>query len=140
MRIRHVRILHVLPVIVMLGVAVFNLHLVYGSGLSIWRVGGFGMFSSLDNRATRYVKAVAITDKATIALDLSGYKSTVDHLRILPRDHDLQRFLEELACTQELLPAKAAAVELTYYGLELKGNKAIPVVRWRESRNGCSTP
>ena len=140
MRIRHVRILHVLPVLVMLGVAVFNLFLVYGSGLSIWRVGGFGMFSSLDNRATRFVRAVAITDNATIALDLSDYKRTVDHLRILPRDPDLKRFLAELACTRDLLPTQTAAVELSYYGLELKGDKAIPVVRWRERRDVCSTP
>lgn len=140
MRFGHVTILHLLPAVALLAVAGFNLYLVHQEGLSIWRVGGFGMFSSLDNRSTRHIEAVAIDGKATRVLDLSGYEREVEHLRILPRGRDLENFLQEIACDQALLLATTDSVELTYYGLTFEGSTVAPVVRWRGNLSACKAP
>lgn len=119
----------------MLAVATLATILVFAAGMTPWRGGTFGMFSSVDTRSTRQVLAYTEVDGRSIQLDLSSYQAQLDELRILPTEGRLTRFLKGTVCA--VAPPAASSVSLRYLKLEIDRVQVTPVEVWRGETDDC---
>lgn len=131
------RILQGVPVLVLLAVASVNILLVNFGDLDPWMVGGFGMFSSTDNRANRRIDASALVQGERVPLKISLYKTELGELRVLPTDFRLTSFLSKLACDRRVVPQGATSIRLSFYKLQVDKATVTPRLWWRKSANVC---
>jgi hypothetical protein len=91
--------LNLLPVIVLILVATFQLVMSNSDVLSPWKGGGFGMFSSLKNpgmrRVTVQVQLENGQNKSVSSKQFSKMNS-YDQLRSFPKESQLIEFIEDL--------------------------------------------
>ena len=87
-----------LPVALLVAVAALQLWLVSSAGLTPWCGGGFGMFSTLDSRGARVLRAVARGDgwESEIAIP-PALEDSARRAAALPSDARLEAFARALA-------------------------------------------
>ena len=86
-----------LPVTLLAAVAAVQLTLATTAGLSPWKGGGFGMFSTTDDGGRRYVRIVVSAAERSEEIGISP--SLVDAAKraaLLPRDAQLSRLAHEV--------------------------------------------
>ena len=81
-----------LPVALLVGVACVQVTLATTAGLTPWKGGGFGMFSTTDDGGRRYVRVFvsAVERSEEIAISPS-LEDTARRAAVLPRDIELSR-------------------------------------------------
>lgn len=97
------------PVVLLLALCLLQLVLVREAGLSPWKGGGFGMFSTLDNSNFRTVRVIAVEGGRDVPVTLPpGTERLRRAIRILP----LHRWLAELAADALRAAPDAQAVRI----------------------------
>jgi hypothetical protein len=86
-----------LPVFLLLVIACIQVTLVMTAGLSPWKGGGFGMFSTTDDGGRRYVRvfvsAVDRSEEITISASLDD---AARRAALLPKDAELSRLARQV--------------------------------------------
>jgi hypothetical protein len=87
-----------LPIVLIL-VALNQIHWAHTRDLTPWKGGGFGMFASVDLLTYRPIKAEFVTDAGTIPIEVHDFRDASDHAsklytnaRGLPDDRRLRQF------------------------------------------------
>jgi hypothetical protein len=86
-----------LPVALLVAVALQQIWLVSSAGLTPWCGGGFGMFSTLDSRGARVLRAVALGDGWQEELEIpAALEDAARRAAVLPSDARLDRLARAL--------------------------------------------
>jgi hypothetical protein len=89
------------PAVLLVAVASTQIALAFGAGLSPWKGGGFGMFSTLDARPHRFLRiqvdAPDRSEELTVPPSLEEMAAGVE---ILPTDGRLERFAQAIAARE----------------------------------------
>jgi hypothetical protein len=104
-----------LPVALLVAVALHQLWLASTSALSPWCGGGFGMFSTLDSRGARVLRAVALGDGWQAELEIpEALGGDARRAAVLPSDSRLERLARALAplAPDDFDPPRALRVEV----------------------------
>jgi hypothetical protein len=92
------RLLRELPSALLVALALVQISLAFGAGLSPWKGGGFGMFATHDHGAFRSVRAFALGAGGERRLALpAGLRRAELRARELPTERALRRYAAALA-------------------------------------------
>lgn len=148
-----------IPVALLTIVALMQIGLVYTIGLTPWKVGGFGMFSSIDDWNTRRFEGVGVTTDgrtARLVIDPPGFRVTATaRIRSLPTEGRLVALADELlrrpwtgapaaGDTLTLTPAEQCPDgcltlrEIQLTPLRLSFNEGTGEVRWVSLRSSVT--
>lgn len=87
-----------LPVALLVVVALHQIWLVSSAALTPWCGGGFGMFSTLDSRGARVLRAVALGDGWQEPLEIpAALEDAARRAAVLPSDARLEELARALA-------------------------------------------
>ena len=94
------RIVAYVPAIVLACVALIQVYLVNAHGLSPWKGGGFGMFSTIDGTRNRLLRLYIVRGPEERRIEIPrGLEADVLRARLLPTDRNLtavaERFVEQ---------------------------------------------
>jgi hypothetical protein len=130
-----------IPVALLLAVATAQLYLAKTADLSPWRVGGFGMFSSVGDINTRYLRAHGVKDNQETALDLTTLEyHTAYQFRVLPSDSNFQALVQGLSCNPEVQPLYKG-IRLEYFTATFEASPPqLRVSKVREQSHSCGRP
>ena len=111
------KILQLIPIVLLLIVASIHAYLWLNSSVSVWRLGSFGMYATVDDVAFRHMKVYAVFEKETQEFALnSSHERSLLKARVLPTEANLENLLNYLACDASLLTQeKADAIKLEYW-------------------------
>lgn len=105
-----------LPVLILAGVATVQIGLAKSAGLSAWKGGGFGMFSTIDDAPHRRMRVVVEapdrSEEVALApsIELDAVKATT-----LPTDRLLRRLAEAVAAREWRYQRPATRVRVTIW-------------------------
>jgi len=111
------KILQLIPIVILLLVASVHGYLWLNSSVSVWRLGSFGMYATVDDVAFRHMKVYAVFGDASKELALnSTQERSLLKARVLPTEANLEKLLSYLACEASLLnQEKSDAIRLEYW-------------------------
>jgi hypothetical protein len=110
------RVLREVPSALLVGLAVAQVALAFGAGLSPWKGGGFGMFATNDHGAFRSVRVYAIRAGEESRLDVPPELRRAElRLRELPTGGALRGFAAAMAAAADGAPAVRVEVWLTEF-------------------------
>ncbi len=106
----------IVPLVVLLSMATLQIVLVATRGLTPWKGGGFGMFSTLDDAPHRSMRIVveAPGRSEEVAIPLSIEDEAVKALT-LPTDHRLRRLAQAVADRERRYGREATTVRITVW-------------------------
>ena len=104
------------PLLTMTTMLFLQLYLVKQHELSVWRLGGFGMFSTIHDIGTRHVKAFLVTRQGKEAIEFDGaYDYFEERARVLPSDKNLYLFGRNLCREEKLDLAGTDEIRVEYW-------------------------
>jgi hypothetical protein len=118
---------HRLPAALLVVVAIAQIALTQRAGLSPWKGGGFGMFSTLDGRPHRAVairvEAPNRSEALAVPPSLEASAATVE---ILPTPANLDRFAHEIAARERRHGREVGSVHLEVWRDEFDREDLTP--------------
>ena len=79
-------------------IACLQIYLTQTEGLSRWKGGGFGMFSTLDSPSARFLRIYIITENGEFPVEVPGHLAEVESkVRAVPTESNLSMLSVELA-------------------------------------------
>ncbi len=89
---RPYRLISYIPAFLLIVIAVYQIHLAYTAGLSPWKGGGFGMFSSTQPGLARYVRIFVSAPDRSEELDVpQSLIDPADRAATLPTDRQMRK-------------------------------------------------
>jgi len=123
-RARRERWLRELPSALLVLLAVAQISLAFGAGLSPWKGGGYGMFATNDHGAFRSVRAYALRAAGEERLELPDELRRAElRARELPTAGELRRYAAALARAAPDVGALRVEVWLTEFDLALRPSR-----------------
>ena len=105
-----------IPLFVMTAMLCLQFYLVKQHELSVWRLGGFGMFSTVHDIGTRHVRVLSVTEQGEEAIEFDGlYDYLEERARVLPSDKNLYLFGRDLCRAAEIEPTEVNEVRVEYW-------------------------
>lgn len=138
---RQVIAFSLVPLIILLIVAGVQFFLVKTADLSPWRVGGFGMFSSVGDINTRYLRAYGVNNGKETALELTALEyHTAYRFRVFPSDSNFLALAQVLSCNPEVL-SRYKGIRLEYFTATFEASPPqLHVSKVREQSFSCGRP
>jgi len=116
-----------LPVALLLTVACLQVALARTAGLSPWKGGGFGMFSTLDERPFRYVRmfvrAPERSEELAVPPSLEDLAASAE---ILPSDRQLERLARAVVAREHRRGQPADQVRIDVWRVEFAPGSLAP--------------
>jgi hypothetical protein len=109
------RLLATIPVLILLVVAGIQIYLARSAYLTPWKGGGFGMFSTTDGIASRYLRVYVTGPQRSEELLLKGkLEELAARVQMFPGDYQLKKLAKEILRDQhsKKLPADTVHIEV----------------------------
>jgi hypothetical protein len=120
----------VVPAALMVVVAAVQISLALTAGLTPWKGGGFGMFSTLDHGAFRGVDIVIEAPGRSETLDLpASLEELAARTASYPSDRFLQRLAREVAARERRYQRPVTTVKLTVWRTEFSPQTLLATER-----------
>lgn len=121
---------HRLPAVLLVAVAALQVVLAHRDGLSAWKGGGFGMFSTLDARPHRVVRIrVEAPDRSEELAVPPSLDDAAAGVEILPTAARLERFAHEIAALERRHGRAVGSVHLEVWRTEFDRISLVPARR-----------
>lgn len=121
---------HLLPPVLLVAVAGLQIVLAHRDGLSPWKGGGFGMFSTLDGRPHRVVSvrvdAPHRSEELAVPVSLEEAAAGVE---ILPTTARLERFGHAIAARERRHDRAVGSVHIDVWRTEFETDSLAPTRR-----------
>jgi hypothetical protein len=132
-----------LPVLLMVGVALSQIGVAWVGGLSPWKGGGFGMFSTVDSPAARFLRIYLVTDDGEIPVLIpDAYQEAARKLCTVANLREAKELLAALAGTNWVGLRLVSAVDYYRYLLQrlVDGDQAANRLRELKQRSNLFAP
>jgi hypothetical protein len=108
-----------LPVLLLAVVAAAQVTLAKTAGLSPWKGGGFGMFSTTDDAGRRYVRVfVTAVDRSEEIAIAPSLEDAARRAAVLPRDAELSRLARRVVDRERRYQRQVDAVRIQTWRIE----------------------
>ena len=109
----------VLPVLLLAVVAAAQVTLAKAAGLSPWKGGGFGMFSTTDDAGRRYVRVfVSGAERSEEIAIAPSLEDAARRAAVLPRDAELSRLARRVVDRERRYQRQVDAVRIQTWRIE----------------------
>jgi hypothetical protein len=120
-----------LPALALAAVACLQMALSRACGLSPWKGGGFGMFSTLDARPFRYLRVYLTAPQRSEELAIpQSLEDAAAAAEILPTDAQLQRLARRIVERERSRGRPVAQVRIEVWREEFAPGSLAPDARW----------